>query len=82
MIYSGEEGHTLGVNYHFWGMNDHFGGSSVQCGQILQKILAEPLPPFLAMPGFWVHTAYGPPINPLQEGIILKLCVTTRAQFN
>ena len=49
MIYSGEEGHTLGANYHFLGINEHFGGPSVHCG-------AEPLrPPFLAMPAFWVH---------------------------
>ena len=29
MIYSG-------ANYHFWVINDHFGGPSVHCGQILQ----------------------------------------------
>ena len=57
MIYSGEEGHTLGVNYNFWGINEHFGGSSVHCGQILQKNPGKgQSPPFLAMPGFCVHT--------------------------
>ena len=37
----------MGGNYHFLVMNDHFGGSSVHCGQILQKILARGrAPPF------------------------------------
>ena len=53
-----------GIRAHFWGgihhflvMNDHFGGPTVHCGQILQKILARGRPPtpFLAMPVFWVH---------------------------
>ena len=53
----GNKGTLLGWNYHFLVMNDHFGGSSVHCGQILQKLLARGrAPPFLAMPGLWVHT--------------------------
>ena len=61
MIYSGEEGHTLGANYHFLGINEHFGGPSVHCGQILQKNPGKgQSPPFLAMPGFWVHVVPQP----------------------
>ena len=60
MIYSGEEGHTLGVNYHFWGINEHFGGPSVHCGQILQQ-----------NPGnASILGAYGPPTPPLTDQLI------------
>ena len=58
MIYTGEEGQTLGANYHFCGINEHFGGPSVYWGQTLQKNPCKgqsPPPAFLAMPGFWVH---------------------------
>ena len=62
MIYSGEEGHTLGVNYHFWGINEHFGGSSVHCGQILQKILARGrAPPFWQCQDFGYMWSPNPP---------------------
>ena len=37
MIYFGEKGTLFAENYHFLVMNDHFGGPSVHCGQILQK---------------------------------------------
>ena len=53
MFCSGGKGH----NCHFWVINDHFGGPSVHCGQILQKNpgKGQSPPPFLAMPAFWVH---------------------------
>ena len=60
MIYSGEEGHTLGVNYHFFGINEHFGGPSVHCGQILQQ-----------NPGnASILGAYGPPTPSLTDQLI------------
>ena len=36
-IFLGNKGTLLGENYHFLVMNDHFGGPSVHCRQILQK---------------------------------------------
>ena len=42
-------------NYHFLVMNDHFGGTSVHCGQILQKNPGKGQTPLTAMPGFWEH---------------------------
>ena len=44
-----DKGTLLGRNYHFWVINDHFGG---HCGQILQQKSCPP-PPF--WPGFWEH---------------------------
>ena len=43
------KGTLLGRNYHFWVINDHFGGPSGHCGQILQKNPGKgqsPPPPF------------------------------------
>ena len=56
-----------GANYHFWVINDHFGGPS---GQILQKKAGkgQSLPPFLAMPGFWVHMV--PQLIPKLENVL------------
>ena len=52
----------MGGNYHFLVINDHFGGPSGHCGQILQKNpgKGQSPPPFLAMPGFWEHLVLQP----------------------
>ena len=44
----GNKGALFGGNYNFWVINDHFGGTSVHCGQILQKNpdKGQSLPPF------------------------------------
>ena len=49
---------------HFLVMNNHFGGPSVHCGQILQKNPGKEQSP-LAMPGFWVHMDQQPTPNSL-----------------
>ena len=73
MIYFGEKGTLFAENYHFLVMNDHFGGPSVHCGQILQKNpgKGQSPPPFLAMPGFWVHMDQQPTPNSLS--FLLKI---------
>ena len=44
----------------FWGINEHFGGPSVHCGQILQQ-----------NPGnASILGAYGPPTPPLTDELI------------
>ena len=37
MIYAGNKGTLFWGNDYFLVMNDHFGGPSVHCGQILQQ---------------------------------------------
>ena len=64
MIYSGEEGHTLGANYH-WGINEHFGGPSVHCGQILQKNPGKGQSPPPLSGNARILGAYGPQTHPL-----------------
>ena len=46
-----EQGTVLGGNYHFLVKNDQFGGPSLHCGHILQKIMAYVRPS--PTPFFW-----------------------------
>ena len=48
----GNKGTLLRGNCHFMVMNDHFGGPSVHCGQILHKNPGKGQSP---PPPFWVH---------------------------
>ena len=78
MIYSGEEGHTLGANYHFWGINEYSGGPSVHCGQILQKNPGKgqspPSPPFWQFQDFGRICTLNPPLN-IKRFFFVKLYV-------